>query len=400
MALRRLTELTSAPFYWPIAASLLFVGLGDAVSGPYVALFLTDKAELGPVALGSLLTVRAIASIAIGFAFGRWFDRAPSTTPLFLALGSGVAGYVILAFTTNYFVLMALVAVPMATAASAFPQLFALSKGHLDTRGASLAESGVSLLRALWSVAWAAGPAVGAAIIIPFDFRGVFLATAAFAAASIAIVGFSGIRARVNAVSTSPPRDSWLRAIRSAGFAALALTLVWTAMFMGSVALSISVTHTMGGTKQDVGHAFSLCAFLEVIVMMGFVIRPVNTESRAWMSAGFAAFVIYFATIAVAPSVDIVLAAQAIRAVAIGIVGCLGIGYCQAILRGRVGGATALFANSVNAGALLAGLGTGTWAEAFGYQSMFGACAGLSGLGLLLLQFQPRTSPPGPDNDH
>lgn len=96
--------------------------------------------------------------------------------------------------------------------------------------------------------------------------------------------------------------------------------------------------------------------------------------------------------IALAPSVTVVLAAQAIRAVAIGIVGCLGIGYAQSVLNGRVGAAAALFANSVNAGFLFSGLATGAWASAFGYESMFGACAVLSGLGLLILQLQPRSA--------
>jgi len=170
------------------------------------------------------------------------------------------------------------------------------------------------------------------------------------------------------------------------------------AMFMGSIAQSISMIHDMGGNKRDVGHAYSICAGLEVFVMMGFVIRPVNPSSRRWLSAGFAAFALYFAVIALHPTVNTVLAAQIIRAVGIGIVGCLGIGYAQAAVGGRVGAAAALFANSANLALLLSGLTTGTWAHLFGYGSMFGACAGLSGLGLLIIQIRPRPQSPGLPN--
>ncbi len=395
MRLHRLTDLLSARHYVPIAAALLFVALGDAVSGPYNALFLADRAHLGPLALGSLLTARAVCAIAIGFAFGRWFDRTPSVAPLFLALGGAIVGNVMLAFTTNYLALLAIVCLPLATAAAGFPQLFALAKGHLDEGGDSMtAERGVALLRALWSVAWAVGPAIGAMVIEPYDFRGVFLGTALSGAIGIAIILGSRVRAPQHAVSVAKP-VSRIEAVRAAGFAALALTMFATAMFMGSVALSISVTHDMGGEKQDVGHAFSLCAFLEVLVMSVFVIRPVNSSSRAWMSAGFAAFILYFAVIALVPTVTVVLAAQAIRAVAIGIVGCLGIGYAQSVVKG-VGAAAALFANAFNAGFLLSGLGTGALASAFGYQSLFSACAVLSGLGLLALLLQPRSASPQP----
>jgi MFS family permease len=61
----------------------------------------------------------------------------------------------------------------------------------------------------------------------------------------------------------------------------------------------------------------------------------------------------------------------------------------MALMPNQVGIAAALFSNTANAGFLLSGLTAGAWAQAFGYRSMFIACAVLSGLGLLLLHFQP-----------
>lgn len=395
MRLQSLSALTSARHYVPIAAALLMVATGDAISGPYAALFLADKAELTPLALGSILTARAITAITVAYVFGRWFDRKPSVVPLLLAFTGSIIGNSLIAFTTNYFVLLANACIPMAAQASAFPQLFALAKGHLDKKDPVTAERGVSLLRALWSVAWAAGPAIGALIIVPYDFRGVFLTTALFGLIALAIVASARVRAiKVESQVQSEPVSRW-QAMRAAGPAALALTLFNMAMFMGSIALSISVTHDMGGSKEDVGHAFSLCAFLEVFVMMGFVARPVDPKNPVWMAAGFVGFAAYFVVMAFAPSVTVVLAAQALRAVGIGIVGCLGIGYAQSVLQGRVGAAAAMFANSVNAGLLLSGLATGALASAFGYRSLFGACAVLCGLGLLVLFLQPRAASPG-----
>jgi SET family sugar efflux transporter-like MFS transporter len=349
--------------------------------------------------LGSILTVRAFSSIIFAFAFGRWFDKKPSILPLFLALAGAIVGNLLLAFSTDYLVLLAIVALPLGGAASAFPQLFALAKGHMDRHDPMLGERGLSLLRALWSVAWAAGPAVGAFVIEPFDFRGVFIATALCGVLSMTTIVVKRIRAPDSASARPPQPMSRMEMLRAAGPVAAALTLFHMAMFMGSIALSISITHTMGGTKQDVGHAVSLCAFLEVLVMLIFVARPARTSARRWMMVGFFAFAVYHATVAFAPTVTVALFAQAFRAIAIGIVGCLGISYAQSALRGRVGAAAALFANSVNAGLLLSGLGTGVLAEAFGYHALFGACAVLSGLGLLILFFQPRLSSPGPRHE-
>jgi MFS transporter, SET family, sugar efflux transporter len=142
-------------------------------------------------------------------------------------------------------------------------------------------------------------------------------------------------------------------------------------------------------TKADVGLIFSVCAFLEVLVMFTFVIRPSKAGSRRWISFGFLAFMFYFLVAAWSPSVTVLLGAQGLRAVGIGLIGYQGISYIQALMPNQVGIAAALFSNTTNAGFLLSGLTAGAWAQSFGYRSMFIACAVLSGLGLLLLYFQP-----------
>ena len=66
------------------------------------------------------------------------------------------------------------------------------------------------------------------------------------------------------------------------------------AMFMGSIALSITLVERLGGNESDVGLLFSLCAALEVLVMGCFVIRPTRGSRKLWMLSGFALFALYF----------------------------------------------------------------------------------------------------------
>jgi hypothetical protein len=86
-------------------------------------------------------------------------------------------------------------------------------------------------------------------------------------------------------------------------------------MFMGSIALQVVAIHELGGTKADVGLIFSARAFLEVLVMFAFALRPSAAGNRSWISAGFLTFVLYFLTITRSPSVSVLLAAQVLRAV-------------------------------------------------------------------------------------
>ncbi|MBE7220860.1 MAG: hypothetical protein INR64_20530 [Caulobacteraceae bacterium] len=112
------------------------------------------------------------------------------------------------------------------------------------------------------------------------------------------------------------------------------------------------------------------------------------------MALGFAALVAYFVAVAAAPSIAAVIASQALRALGIGFVSLIGISYLQDLMPGRVGAAAALYANTGQIGALLAGVSAGAWAAAFGYHSLFLACAGLSLGGFVLLELGRRVRQP------
>ena len=79
---RHLTTLATTPCFLPLVSASLFVGLGNAVGGSYLTLFVIDKAHLSPLALGVFLTVYSLSGMIISTSFGRWFDRTPSPIPL------------------------------------------------------------------------------------------------------------------------------------------------------------------------------------------------------------------------------------------------------------------------------------------------------------------------------
>jgi SET family sugar efflux transporter-like MFS transporter len=381
-----LQALLKTPFFLPITVAILFIGVGDAVGGSYMTLFAVDQGHMNPLELGVFLAAFALSGIAVNTAFGRWFDSRPSMVPVFLVLVTTTAGYLLLTTTTRFYLLLLIACGPLATSLACFPQLFALAKGHLDQVGADTAERGIAMVRGTWSIAWAIGPALGALVISRFDFRGVFLTSAL--CGGLAILAVAAVRfpaaSKLNLSSKLTTQPS-----SQTGFAASSLVLFHMAMFMGSIALPIVTTHELRGTKADVGLIFSVCAFLEVLVMFTFVIRPSKAGSRHWITFGFLAFILYFLVATWSPSVAVLLGAQVLRAVGIGLIGYQGISYIQALMPNQVGMAAALFFNTANAGFLLSSLTAGAWAQTFGYRSMFIACAVLSGLGLLLLHLQP-----------
>jgi SET family sugar efflux transporter-like MFS transporter len=382
------TAVDRSSFFIALVVVDVLAGLADAISGPYTVLFLVDQARLSPLLLGVILTARALAGIAFATGLGGWIDRKPSVAPLLLALAGSSVGYALLGFTTDFALLLVIAAIPVAIGASAFSQSIALVKRCFDHAGFHTMSRAMGVMRASWSLAWAIGPAIGAVVVGAFGFRGVFFVSAASSAAALTTLAF--VRARPisgdggHAGRARPPDGG-----PAVALAFLALALFHTAMFLGSIPLAIVMTTSLGGANGDVGLAYSLCAALEIVVMGALIWRPLKRAERPAIVAGFAVFVAYFVTLALARSVGAVLWAQVLRAIGIALVTYLGIGFLQSFMPHRAGAAAALFSTAGQLGSVFAALGVGLLAQAFGYAFIFVACAILSVAGLVLVCLAP-----------
>jgi SET family sugar efflux transporter-like MFS transporter len=382
------THADRSSFFVALVVVDVLAALADAISGPYLVLFLVDQAGLSPLLLSVVLTARAVAGIAFATVFGGWIDRKPSVAPLLLALAGSAVGYASLGFTTDFALLLVIAAIPVAIGAAAFSQSIALAKRNFDRSNWRTANRAIGVLRASWSLAWAIGPAIGAVVVGAFGFRGVFFLSAAASAAALATLAV--LRARP--VSGDAGHDERPKSQNGGPAIALAfagLALFHTAMFLGSIPLAIVMTTSLGGANSDVGLAYSLCAALEIVVMGALIWRPLKRAERPAIMVGLAVFATYFVAMALAQSVGAVLSAQILRAIGIALVSYLGISFLQSLMPHRAGAAAALFSNAGQLGSVFAALGAGLLAQAFGYASIFVACAILSAAGLVMVCFAP-----------
>jgi MFS transporter, SET family, sugar efflux transporter len=375
-------------FFVALVVVDVLAGLADAMSGPYIVLFLVDQARLSPLLLSVILTARALAGIAFATGLGGWVDRKTSVAPLLLALAGSAIGYASLGFTTNFALLLVIAAFPVAIGASAFSQSVALVRRRFEHASFHTASRALGVLRASWSLAWAIGPALGAVAVAAFGFRGVFFMSAGSALVALATL------ALVRAEPVSGDAGHGIRPKPENGGPAIALAftglaLFHTAMFLGSIPLAIVMTTSLGGANSDVGWAYSLCAALEIVVMGAIIWRPLRRAERPAIVVGFAVFVAYFIALALARSIAAVLWAQILRAIGIGLVTYLGISFLHSFMPHRAGAAAALFSNAGQLGSVFAALSVGLLAQAFGYESVFVACAILTAAGLVTVCLAP-----------
>ena len=381
-------DVDRSSFFIALVVVDVMVGLSDAISGPYIVLFLVDQARLGPLALSAVLTARALSGIAFGTAFGAWIDRRTSLAPLALALAGSAVGYALLGFTTDFVFLLLIGAIPIAIGAAAFSQSIALVRRQFEGASLHTASRAIGVLRASWSLAWAIGPAIGALLLRRPAFARPFW-QAPFPPRSRSRRSPWCGRGQIRAEAAHASRPKPANGGPAIALAFAALALFYTAMFLGSIPLPIVLTTTLSGANSDVGVAMSLCAGLEIVVMGALIWRPLQRGERAAIIAGFAAFVAYFIALALARSVGAVLWAQILRAIGIALVTYLGIGFLHSLLPHRAGAAAALFSNAGQLGSVLAALSVGGLAHAFGYASIFLVCAVLSAGGLVVICLTP-----------
>ena len=378
MSISSSLALFRVPSFTPALAAILAATLAEAVAGSYMALLAVEKIGMSPLELSAFLTLSAISGIAVTTLFGHMHDRKPILWPLLVAMGAKILGLALCAALTQTWMLIAVGVALFGPSSASFALMFAMAKGYLDRVGGETVSRGMAALRMTSSLSWAIGPAIGAGLVAGWSFTGVYVGAALLAALALGVVLAS--RVKVVPADTSERQKITLDVVRAAAPAVIAMTAFHTVMFMGSNAMSIVVVRELG-SETDVGLLFSLCAAIEVLVMGLFVVRPMARVSVPLLVFGFALFAAYFLMALLWPTLLSLYLGQIPRAAAIGILSVVGMAYVQQLLPGRAGVASALFGNTMSAGALLSGLGTGIFAEAFGYWAVFGVCAVLSLVG-------------------
>jgi MFS transporter, SET family, sugar efflux transporter len=352
-------------------AAVLLLGIADSMVNSYIVLFGADAVGLTPVQIGVWASVFAVSGITIGWWLGRLFDRRPARTYAIVVTLLGAAGYLLLPRVSSFLVLLLMAATVLGTMGAAFPQLFALARSVLGEGAAG--QRSAPLLRSAWSLAWAVGPLLGAVVLskggyswLMWTAAGVFLASAL----TVFVVPRPG---SVAVASSSPGGTPVLLTV--------SVTLFFTAMFAGSLALPLYITRGLHQQPASVGVLFSVCAAVEVVATLGLAVVPARVSQRALILGGFASLVCYYALTVVSSGMPMLVSGQAFRGVGIAIVGAAGIRYFQDLLAPATGRATTLFANASTAGLLVSGILSGVAVEQLGYRPTLLLCGVAAALG-------------------
>ncbi|GAB2684635.1 sugar efflux transporter [Kribbella swartbergensis] len=355
-----------------MVAVIVLLGCADSMTGSYLVLFASESAGLSPLRTGIFMSAVALGGIVFSAVFGRAFDRSPARRWAAIAAGAGAIGFGLLPVVSDFAVLILLALTLLGVAGAGYPQVFALADVRFAGR---LKQTAAPLLRSGWSLAWAAGPLIGAWVLATTGYDGLFRASAVALLLTVAAI-FVVPRPEAARDPRAGGERVSDRAVPRLSVALLAasMMLVHTAMFAGFVALPLFVTGELGRSGSAVGVLFSACAVVEIVAALALVWILPRVNRRLLILLGIGLFVAYFLLVAPAQGMAALLIAQVARGAAIAVIGTAGIQHFQSVLAPASGAGAALFSNSATAGSLVSGVLAGGLVELAGTRATLAVC--------------------------
>src|SRR4051812_8331713 len=148
-----------------LLGAALALGLGFSFVSPFLSLWGTREIGMSPAVLGLYMIATSLSAITVATTLATWSDsHVPRKVMLLIGAAGGLIGYTGYAFVRDPRLLILIAVTALALASVCFSQLFA----HVRERYFGHEIPGVpagflmSVVRVCFSIAWTAGPSVGA----------------------------------------------------------------------------------------------------------------------------------------------------------------------------------------------------------------------------------------------
>lgn len=393
---RRLGTLLTQPRFAGLLVSSVALGVGFSFVSPFLSIWGTKSIGMRPFVFGLYMTATALSSIFVATSLARWSDtHVPRKVMLLLGAGGGIVGYGCYAFLRDprWLILVAVTAV--ALTALCFSQLFAHTRDRFAEADIPGVEKSlpVSMVRVCFSLAWTAGPSIGAWVLLARGFRGLFLG-----AASLFLLFFLGVILFVPYERPTPQARAaikepvWQVLSRGDVFAAFcAFFLCYTATSMDTLNLPLLLTQDLHGTGRDLGITYGVGPIVEIPLMLWFGHLASRGHQLALIRAGAAITLAYFLAVFFAQAPWHIFLARLLNGACVAIISNVAILFFQDLVPGQAGLATTVFYNATFCGNLVGYLSFGALADRIGHRGIALAGAALAAaMGVILLLYRPR----------
>ncbi|WP_454844730.1 sugar efflux transporter [Priestia megaterium] len=382
----RIKKLFAIKGYNLFVICMLLVGTGISITMPYLSLYSTEEFGMSTGAFGILMAVSSLSGVIINSFIAKRSDSGINRKKIIIfAMISSALGYASYLTFHNYFILLITVTLFNGIGAAAMPQIFAFAQESANASKTDDKTFALSTLRSLFSLGFLIGPLGGTIILREAGYKGLFLGTS-FIFLIIASLVFFFLQNQNHTFHNKKKSKEQVpvpslnnKRIR---YPFIAFVLLFAVNSINGINTPLFIINELHGSYNEVGIVVSVCAGLEIPIMiaLGALSRNITNHSLMIISCFIGG--IYFLVLTTASHSWILIAAQLLQAIFVAIVMGNGLSYFSDLLPDSPGMSATIYSNGSTIGRLVGNLGGGFIATFIGFRLVNLVC-----LLLVLLSF-------------
>ena len=359
--------------------NITLLGMAVAITAPFLVIFMTEHHGMSSSVYGIFMATAAVGSFIVNTVIGRMSDRLTFDRKYLIiaALFMQICAFLSFLLIPNTWILIVSYIIFFSLGAPAMPQLYASARESINQYRSSIAVMANTILRSMFSFGFLFGPLVGSLLLARFDFVGLFCGTVimflvVFMASFLIKNSIPpAVSDEIELTSFEEKKSPNLLKNLTLLIPFLAFTFLHVGQWSYLLNMPLFVTSHLGEADSAVGILSSICAGLEVplMIFMGYVASRISSKTLLII----AAFVggTYFLSIGIFESFTMMIVGQLALALFLAILLGLGISYFQDLLPQFPGYASTLFANAMIIGQLLGNLLGGFINDLLGVENAF-----------------------------
>lgn len=360
--------------------NMTMLGMAVAITAPFLVIFMTETHGMSSTSYGIFMAAAAVGSFFVNTIVGRYSDKLKFDRKYLIiaALLMQIMAFLSFLIIPNTWILIISYIIFFSLGAPAMPQLYASARESINQYRSSIAVMANTILRSMFSFGFLFGPLVGSILLARYDFTGLFFGTVIMFAvvfmSSFLIKNSSAPAVASDTIELTnyeEPKSPNLLTSGTLFIPFIAFVFLHVGQWMYLLNMPLFVTGYLNEADSAVGILASLCAGLEVplMILMGVAASKVSSKTLL-IIAGFIGSM-YFLSIGIFESYTMMLIGQLPLALFLAILLGLGISYFQDLLPQFPGYASTLFANAMIVGQLLGNLLGGIANDVLGVENSF-----------------------------
>ncbi|PLS09570.1 sugar efflux transporter [Neobacillus cucumis] len=382
----RLKKMFEIKGYSLFVICMLLVGIGISISMPYLSLFSTEKLGMSAGAFGFFMAVSSLSGVVVNSFIAKRSDSGLDRKWIIIAaMLSSALGYTSYLVFQNFYILLIAVTLFNGLGAAAMPQIYAYAQESANASKSEDKTFAMSSLRSLVSLGFLVGPLGGTFILGAFGYKGLFLGTSAiFLTIASLVFLFLQQRKTVQGMKRQGKSTSSLknRMIRQPF---IAFIFLFAVNAINGINTPLFIVNELHGTHTEVGLVVSVCAGLEIPIMLVLGAMSRKISNHALMIIGCFIAVLYYTILSLSTDSWQLIAAQLLQASFVAIVMGNGLTYFTDLLPNSPGLSATIYSNGSTIGRLVGNLGGGFIAQFAGYRHVNWVCLVIVVLSFLIL---------------